>query len=429
MQNLSAQRTVYYFRYMRKIVIITVISFLTLAFSACLSGAGGQPEDIAFTHSDIDFDNRFGNGFGGIVETEDAYYCLSFGGEYLYYYDKQSGERGVLCGKPDCLHDAEGSNRSCNGFAGSSGTSLNCADGRLYWIAEDTANHCYAVYSAALDGSQKALVTDIEEGRLTEGFTPHRADLHHGSFYAFDQTPIIINGVPYIETSIVCIDSKTGRTKIIYAADEEQSESTFQTPILFYSGQYVYFCLSKLDADADGSQHSIIELRRYDTDTEEIKDVYISREEDAPGNAFRFWIGAEDQIYLIPIAVPDGAPPKLYLLSENGLTPVFAFGRSGTSFLSDGIAVCYDQMGSKIEIRDFTGALLFDGELDISGVHDTVGDASYFPYVASIYGNRNELFVWYLLWNAETEPQSCFVRYDLTQTEPAAAIITYISGA
>ena len=67
-----------------------------------------------------DFDNRFGRGFADIMETEDAYY-LGLGKEcYLYYYDKQTKEYGVLCGKPDCIHDADpsGSNTECGGFVG-----------------------------------------------------------------------------------------------------------------------------------------------------------------------------------------------------------------------------------------------------------------------------------------------------------------------
>ena len=52
-----------------------------------------------------DFDNRFGQGCVNLAETEDAYYFSPPNGNYIYYHDKQAGDYGVLCAKPECMHD------------------------------------------------------------------------------------------------------------------------------------------------------------------------------------------------------------------------------------------------------------------------------------------------------------------------------------
>lgn len=100
---------------MKKLIAVLLAFALLGGALSCASPKGSDASDTdspadpdkketAFAEN---FDNRFGRRFNNLIETEDAYYYCNFGGSYVYYYDKASGESGVLCGKAECTHDAE----------------------------------------------------------------------------------------------------------------------------------------------------------------------------------------------------------------------------------------------------------------------------------------------------------------------------------
>ncbi len=96
------------------------------------------PYESGMTYHDVydpdtDFDNRLGRGYPGFAESEDAYYYISSLGNYIYYYDKLSGERGVLCGKPECVHDELELNEDCSGLV-RAGAVINYYKGQLYYV-------------------------------------------------------------------------------------------------------------------------------------------------------------------------------------------------------------------------------------------------------------------------------------------------------
>ena len=97
------------------------------------------PYELGMTYHEVydpdtDFDNRFGRCAPGMLETEDAYYFVSTTGNYIYYYDKYTEERGVLCGKPECVHDELEINESCSGYVRASGNGhANFYDGHIYY--------------------------------------------------------------------------------------------------------------------------------------------------------------------------------------------------------------------------------------------------------------------------------------------------------
>jgi hypothetical protein len=90
---------------MRRIIAILLLLLLAAAGCGCTPALPeDDPAGTAEALKPIPFDNRFMSAFADIAETEDAYYLHSSfsGSNYLYYYDKASGESGVLCGKPEC---------------------------------------------------------------------------------------------------------------------------------------------------------------------------------------------------------------------------------------------------------------------------------------------------------------------------------------
>ena len=448
----------------RVLVFCTLMVFLFSCFACGKAPSAELPEDASSTpapyepgltyhevyDSDTDFDNRFGMYADSVVETEDAYYYLSYCGNYLYYYDKASGERGVLCGKPECTHDAERENSGCGGYAAVSGTTLNYLNGKLYYLAQDISNHCYAVYTLNPDGSEKTREALVDLNSAAPGFTPHRCDLHRGMFYASGQFQTVVSAVPTLRTCILSIDPENGEIKTIYTVDEKLAVESTETytdpetgesfdyaeydqtsvsdaPALFYYRQYVYFCLCREDADEDGTKHSVIELRRFDTETEQTEEVWLGKTEKAIGRNCRIWVEAEDRIYLMPAGAPEGASAALYLLSGGELKPVFAFDRSGTGFLSDGVAACYDQQAHYMELRDLTGEVIFAGmwELDASDQSDPKTTEN--GYITSFYGDRSRVFASYYLFPQDGSGtlRKYLVSYDLTGGSPQAELIAF----
>ncbi|MBO4562582.1 MAG: hypothetical protein J5772_03105, partial [Clostridia bacterium] len=92
---------------MKKTFIVLSLC-LILCLAACTK-AGGGAEPTAVQQDDSSFVNKFGDGYAKLIETDDAFY-YSFMSGYLYYYDKANGVSGVLCSKPECIHDAKKQN-------------------------------------------------------------------------------------------------------------------------------------------------------------------------------------------------------------------------------------------------------------------------------------------------------------------------------
>ena len=115
----------------------------------------GKDESVYTAEFDpeTDFDNSLGWTFSSgrnIIETADAFYLLPLS-SYIYYGDKATGEYAPLCAKPECLHDEEEFNPSCNAFVGRlSLLSVNYYNGKLYYAKY--TNPDYTLYRMDLDG-------------------------------------------------------------------------------------------------------------------------------------------------------------------------------------------------------------------------------------------------------------------------------------
>ncbi len=420
---------------MRRFTILILLLFVFF-LTSCTTSAGGGPHDVsdapgqtgtAAPRTGPDFDNRFGRGYANLIETEDAYYYADFNGSYIYYYDKASGERGVLCAKPECLHDAANNNTECNGYAGLHARSLNLWGGRLHYVSFDHDDHDFGtgLFSVSLDGSSKSRDVKLELGEMDKIQVPERFDYHRGMLYSRNQYKLVKNGEPQDVICVLRYDPDTGDMKELYRVADTNAAKDL---CLFYYENYVYFSVCDWSAYASGKEENYmkIEIFRWNIDTEQLETVFSTGDNGLTCTMFNIWVESEDRIYIVPVEAPDGAP--VYLLSGGEITTAFEFDSFGATLIVDGAVVCIFPHEAHAEIRALPdGALIYEGDWDMDPLNGL--DVDYeIAYLLAVYGDSETLFVTYGLDihdKGDTHGGSCLVRYDLSGDKPEATLIAY----
>ena len=220
-----------------------IFALLMLMLAACASGQEKPSETNAPTASvtaepgatenpyptqdparaafdpETDYDNRFAELIiGSMAETEDAYYLMSWATQFLHYYDKITGDSGVLCPRPECMHD-DGPTRAdlnqCMGKIDSPQASLSVFGDRLYWVESSYEYRDFCVFSMALDGSDKQLVSKL--GISTKEYQPQNFWIHRGYAYFFSDMAKVIHGSPTNLCSIVRVSIETAEKQEIFS--------------------------------------------------------------------------------------------------------------------------------------------------------------------------------------------------------------------
>ncbi|MBQ4447689.1 MAG: hypothetical protein II897_05295 [Clostridia bacterium] len=411
-----------------KKAVLTFLLLLSCILTACVHGTGGENTGADFTpapsdaseKSIEDFNNRFGMRYDGLAETGDAYYYLAYSGSYLYYFDKSTGDRGVLCSKPECLHDAYDDNEECGGYALTMGKSLNLWGGRLHFVAYSKADRKYALYSVNPDGTDRKLDTLLALDEMEAYGVPERYDYHRGMLYGWNQIEKVRAGEPLVQTSILSFDPSNGQMNRIY---EIESSENYAVPIVFYYQQYVYFLLEKT-AEEDGELFRTIELRRWNIDTATVEEVFTEKADPDIGSRFSFWVESEDRIYLMPRSVREGTKQMLYLLSGGELSELCEFGLRGSGYLSDNAALTFwtEDGEAQIEIRSFEGELVFEGSLDLKLVKDLRSNESDRIGFSSVILNGSDLIVCFNISGHE-KTVFCPVKYDIQGSQEEAILL------
>ncbi|MBQ6077313.1 MAG: hypothetical protein IJK88_04320 [Clostridia bacterium] len=415
--------------------VLTVLLSIAFCFAACTHGTGeatAVPLKTAPSATQTaaekvvqgwDFDNRFGGGQCSVVETDAAYYYTAPGGTYLYYYDKVSGERDVLCGRPECIHDVEPENKSCNGFVRLYGT-LGYWDDRLHYLTYSPGpNGNVALFSMKLDGTDKRFDTQMSIVIGSVYYTPQRLDYHRGMLYSYCTNEIVRNGVPSCETCIFRMDPKTGELKKLFSLETDHSDSD---PSLFYAGKYVYFSLDHREK-TDDNWITYLDIRRYDIETEQIEDLYHFRKEGYLGARMRIWVDSEDLIYLMPCDMLDGVTNKLYQIFGGELCVAVDFETEGIGGISNGIAYVLSTPKNRMEVRRLDGSVIYSGAWELDSLRELISGKETDFYVGDAFGNENELLVSINMFKASNNPPSstCLVKYDLTKPTPEATVLAF----
>ena len=128
-----------------------------------------------------DADNRYLFWPGiSFLETEDCFFGTVLAGEYLHYYDIQTGISGLLCPDPACTHDSG----TCPAKVGST-ASVSYYDGKLYWVGKDPAGdgHDEYLWRSDITGTNREKLRTISFQDTILVYMPQQYYIHRGSLY------------------------------------------------------------------------------------------------------------------------------------------------------------------------------------------------------------------------------------------------------
>ncbi|MBO4563678.1 MAG: hypothetical protein J5772_08735 [Clostridia bacterium] len=396
----------------------------------------GQSEDtaeptldpaLAVFDPETDFDNRFGMNYDRLAETADAYYFSANESSYLYYYDKASGERGVLCPRPECMHDEGRGDANCSGLLHKTCATFNMWDGRLHYYGPESGQFS-ALYSMALDGSGRTKDVEIEETGALAGITPQRLDYHRGKLYGYDLKSIVKDGEPYWGMYIFSIDAETGEFREIVTV---LSKDDLTQPYLYYRTNSVYISYEEYvyNEQENSIEDFFWHVLRWDIYTEQLEEVAAVDGEtlDDPAHAIerRIYIDDDGRIWSAPMRNNLEGPHRVSVIENGVFSDAFRFETTGACFLIENAAVTIFMSEHRWEVRRLDGTLIYMGELDTSFLDDLIEGRTYkSDAIWSIMGNADEIFISLGLESTDgSDHRICLVRYDMTGEMPVPTII------
>lgn len=403
----------------RLLVILLAAAFLFGACAPSIESKSSEETPTAVIPEGTDYDNRFGMNYDNIIETKDCYYVKFSRSTYLFYYDKASGESGVLCGKPECMHDSS----TCPGNISNLCATLNYWDDRIHYYSNDSSSHAYAVYSMKLYGSDKTRDTVVNDPSVMKGETPQRLDYHRGKLYGWTNSEIVENGEPMFCARVISIDPDSGELKELFSVKEAEYVSQ---PSLCYCGNYVYICCDTSRMSENGSYYVSVYLMRWNIETEELEEVLITDSDElgCVGSWFQEYAEPDGRVWFMPKGVAR-EKGRVYLVENGKLSEAFRFDNTGGYYLVQRAAVSISVEDALWEIRKLDGSLIYEGELDMSFLDELDPEEGYkVNAVYSLMGSAEEIFISYYLYAKKDERfTECLVRYDLTGGAPVPTII------
>ena len=151
-------------------------------------------------------------------ETEDTlYYMMSMGERQIHYYNKETGEGGILCGKPECTHDVD----DCNSFAITAG-GLNIYDGRIWFITWNPGAPGSILYAMNLDGTKRERIQALSY----QGGHSTKMHLHRGYLYIGVTQREVIEGEPSYHLTITRqeIGNEADEPELVYESRARMSQ-------------------------------------------------------------------------------------------------------------------------------------------------------------------------------------------------------------
>lgn len=208
---------------------------------------------------DYDMDSELRQ-WQGLCEQNDVLYFRV--DEWLFYYDKASGQIAKLCGKPECTHDTA----SCN--ARHFGTVGGCVyDGYLYFA--EMASTGYSILSRIdLDGKRKEVVQTLPD---LYGYNA-QLHIHRGYVYTSVERTEVTDGVPSTHFVLYqdVLGGKEDQRKVIY-------ENSFASLMEQYKliGNKLFLVMDQWDRDRTGRRV----LSSYDVVTGEMRQLWNANAE------------------------------------------------------------------------------------------------------------------------------------------------------
>jgi hypothetical protein len=356
---------------MKKLVFL----LLTLAvFLSDISCSSPRYEDNAASflfNPETDADNRYLNAPCCITELDNAFIWHDYKSGYFYYYDKTSGDSGVLCNKPECEHNSN----DCGG-APSAVPVVWQYDGKLYWLLSRTGKEKRDIYRMNPDSSEKELFMTIPEPE-SDGMLLVRTFFHRGKVFLEWRGKMVRGGVPMERYRLTVCDYEThDASKQKPVLEFEAFDSLSGNVLAYCAGDKLY-----LLSNHTGEEYEII-IWEYDINEEQLSVVADIPADDDEFYTRSFKVTPEGDIYVGQLGFYEEHITKAYKIEDNQLVDFMAFEdddfNGGTVFVCDEVIIAVrfiseDSPEHRVWVKDYDGNTVYKGELTANfGKGDTL---------------------------------------------------------
>ena len=385
---------------MRKQMGILLALVVCLLLTACTPGGPGNSTQSGtegtqgFFDGDApmpgyDADNRYMLWEGiSFQETENYFFGTVLGGEYIHYYDMQTGISGLLCPDPACTHDSG----ACPARVGI-GASVSYYDGKLYWVGKDPAGdgHDRYLWRSDITGTNREKLKTISFQDTILVYQPQQYYIHRGNLYFLGRAGIVDG-------------TETGdRITLMTAPLEGNDAFTVLYDKTFYVGvdatarfvgNKVYFAVQSGTPDSPND----MTITCYDR-TDGTSQV-LFEQTGVEGILGDMWVTEAGEIY-VPAQVENVA--KILKLEDGALTEVLSQEWESLSAptILDGIVEFDGQKGDTrwVHVLTSSGETVYEGALFPEAIPGVEEDPNTFGW--AIVGGDREKLILYL--NSQTE--------------------------
>ena len=398
---------------MRKGTGILLALVVCLLLTACTPGGPGKDTQGStevtqgFFDGDApmpgyDADNRYMLWEGiSFQETENYFFGTVLGGEYIHYYDMQTGISGLLCPDPACTHDSG----ACPARVGI-GASVSYYNGKLYWVGKDPAgggNDEY-LWRSDITGTNREKLRTISFQDTILVYMPQQYYIHRGNLY-------FLGIAGFVE------GTETGDRLTLMTAPLEGNdaftvlyEKTFYVGVdatVRFVGNKVYFAVQSGTPDSPND----MTITCYDR-TDGTSQV-LFEQTGVEGILGDMWVTEAGEIY-VPAQVENVG--KVLKLEDGALTEVLSQEWESLSAptILDGIVEFDGQKGDArwVRILTFSGETVYEGALYPEAIPGIEEDPNTLNW-AIVGGDREKLILYLGGWTG-SKSIDYIVMLDLT---------------
>ena len=399
---------------MRKGTGILLALVVCLLLTACTLGESGQDTQGGnegaqdFFDGDapmpgLDADNRYMLWEGiSFQETGNYFFGTVLGGEYLHYYDMQTGISGLLCPDPACTHDSGACPAKVEPNA-----SVSYYDGKLYWVGKDPAGdgHDRYLWRSDITGTNREKLKTISFQDTILVYQPQQYYIHRGNLYFLGRAGIV-DGTETGDWITLMTAPLEGNDAFTMLYDK-----TFYVGVdatVRFVGNKVYFAVQSGTPDSPKD----MTITCYDrTDGTSQVPFEQTGMEGIPGD---MWVTEAGEIY-IPAQVENEA--KILKLGDGALTEVLSQEWESLSAptILDGIVEFDGQKGDArwVRILTFSGETVYEGALYPEAIPGIEEDPNTLNW-AIVGGDQEKLILYLGCLPQDGKMTSYMVMLDLT---------------
>ena len=265
-----------------------------------------------YSPKDNDHHFRSEGPYAWITGTEEIRYMVL--GTYAAYYDAAAENSGVLCGRPECLHE----DWTCNGYMNTTSESISFYDGKLYWLGfnqkfgQKNGPRQLGIWRMDQDGTNRELLKELSEEVTYMEF--YSMTFHRGMAYLHTREQRVTDGVPETLSHIYATDlTDSDEFTLLLSRTGELEYEVIDHYIYVLS--YVFF--------TEGEPFPTgMEISRFDLDTGETE--WLLRAEDDPGISGHFYVSDDLTVYVSAIRGTEKG--RLFRLEDGVLKPILLAG-------------------------------------------------------------------------------------------------------